>query len=198
YIFSQQTGENNGGVDQEVFRADFVYEPTDNLFFRLNVMDFSSEFTEPRVQDAMFRTFDEMKQIIGLPEFYGLAGAEPFSPENEWAGYPGGRVGFWENRSDITLPNTFETRQAIFDVRWDLSDSMSLQFTTSDTSQDGDQYVDWDNSPYGLVNDLNRSKLDVFSQEIQLTGGTDRIKWVGGVYYWEQETNSRNGRFQLE
>ena len=34
---------------------------------------------------------------------------------------------------------------------------------------------------------MNRSELDVFSQEMQLTGGRDRFEWLGGAYYWDQE-----------
>ncbi len=39
-----------------------------------------------------------------LPEFYGtVAGLEPFSRPNIQAGFPGGQVGQWENRSNITV-----------------------------------------------------------------------------------------------
>ena len=59
YIHSQTTGENGGGIDQQVFRGDIVFDATDNLDFRLNYQNDKSEFTEPRVQDAMFRTYDD-------------------------------------------------------------------------------------------------------------------------------------------
>jgi outer membrane receptor protein involved in Fe transport len=117
---------------------------------------------------------------------------------NEWAGYPGGRVGQWENRSDITVPNDYETDQATLQVDWDISDAMSLMFLTAHTEQEAISYTDWDNSPYGLVNDLNENALEVTSQEIQITGGNDRFTWVGGVYYWEQENHARGTRWQLE
>jgi iron complex outermembrane receptor protein len=172
--------------------------PTDRLDFRFNYSDNQSAFTEPRVQDAIFNTARDLGQLILISEFYGLAGAEPFTAQNLVAGFPGGRVGKWENRSDITRPNEYATRQSALNVNWDLSDSMNLQFTTAQTEQDADSYVDWDNSPYVLVNDYNRQRLEVFSQEIQLTGGGDRITWVGGLYYWDQKTINRNGRFSIE
>jgi hypothetical protein len=146
----------------------------------------------------MFRTYDEMRIVVGMPEFYRLAGAEDFfNPVNQQAGFPGGRVGEWENRSNITLPNVFDTQQMSFEATWDISDSMRLQFLTANTEQDSDSVVDWDNSQYDLVLDINRSKLDVFSQEIQLTGGNDRIEWLAGLYYWDQKTDNRNGRWQV-
>jgi len=210
YITSLTTGEAGGYIEQEVFRGDIVWEPTDKLSFRVNYQSDDNSFTEPRIQDAMFRTFDDPnpnwpKQIIGLPEFYTYVGTdyrgnpvEPFYvPANQVAGYPGGKVGQWENRSGTTLPNVYETEQESIEINWALTDSMSLQFLTAQTDQKADSVVDWDNSQYDLVLDMNRSELDVFSQEIQLTGGGDRIEWLGGVYYWDQELITRNGRWQV-
>jgi iron complex outermembrane receptor protein len=209
YIKSLTTGENGGGVDQQVFRGDIVFDVSDKLDFRLNYQQDRSEFTEPRVQDAMFRTYDDpnpnwVKILVGLPEFYTIVGndfrgnpVEPFfEPHRQVAGYPGGMVGKWENRSNSTLPNRYVTEQIALETNWRFSDSMSLQFLTASTKQDSDSVVDWDNSQYDLVLDINRSRLEVFSQEIQLTGGNDRIDWLAGIYYWDQKTRSRNGRWQ--
>jgi iron complex outermembrane recepter protein len=198
YIQNLTVDQKNGGVDQTVFRGDMVWTPTDRLDFRFNYQQNESTFTEPRVQDAIFDTFAEMGQGIGIREFYGLAGEEPFTPETQQAGYPGGRVGKWENRSDMTEPNHYLTEQASVEINLDLGDSMNLQFLTAKTDQDSDSWIDWDNSQYALVNDLNRSRLEVLSQEIQLTGGGDRIQWLAGVYYWDQKTLSRNARWVIE
>jgi outer membrane receptor protein involved in Fe transport len=210
YITSRTTGEDHGGIDQEVFRGDIVWTPTDNLDFRFNYQNDTNTFTEPRIQDAMFRTFDDPapgwgKSIIGLPEMYTYVGTdyrgnpvEPFfSPARQVAGYPGGIVGEYENRSNSVLPNSYETEQTSLETNWNITDNMSLQFLTAVTSQDADSVVDWDNSQYDLVLDMNRSQLDVFSQEIQLTGGGDRIEWLAGLYYWDQKTLTRNGRWQV-
>jgi iron complex outermembrane receptor protein len=210
YIYSLTTGENGGGISQEVFRGDIVWTPTEKLDFRLNYHSDASEFTEPRVQDAMFRTYDDpaptwVKSIIGLPEMYTYVGTdfrgnpvEPFfDPARQVAGYPGGVVGQWQNRSGTVLPNRFDTEQVSLETNYQLSDNMKLQFLTATTKQDSNQVVDWDNSQYDLVLDINRSKTDVFSQEIQLTGGRDRLEWLAGVYYWDQEIKARNGRWQV-
>jgi iron complex outermembrane receptor protein len=210
YVKSLTTGENGGGIDQQIFRGDISFTPNDRLDFRLNIQQDDSTFTEPRIQDAMFRTYDDPnpnwgKILVGLPEFYTHVGVdyrgnpvEPFfNPTNQQAGFPGGRVGERENRSGTTLPNVYGTEQTSLEVNWDISDNMSLQFLTASTQQDADSVVDWDNSQYDLVLDMNRSKLDVFSQEIQLTGGRDRFEWLAGIYYWDQTTVTRNGRWQV-
>ena len=210
YIHSQTTNEDGGNIDQQVLRGDIVWDATEKLSFRVNYQSDKSEFTEPRVQDAMFRTYDDpnpnwVKSIIGLPEMYTYVGTnylgqpvEPFFlPQNQVAGYPGGRVGQWENRSGTTLPNVYDTEQALIETNWTLTDNLSLQFLTAQTNQDADSVVDWDNSQYDLVLDMNRNELEVFSQEIQLTGGRDKFEWLAGVYYWDQENVARNGRWQV-
>ncbi|HZF28485.1 MAG TPA: TonB-dependent receptor [Gammaproteobacteria bacterium] len=210
YIDSLTTGEAGGYIDQQVFRGDVVWEPTDKLSFRFNYQSDENTFTEPRVQDAMFRTYDDpapawVKSIIGLPEMYTYVGqdfqgkaVEPFfNPLNQVAGFPGGKVGKWQNRSGTTLPNRFKTEQLSVETDWNFSENMKLQFLTATTDQHSNQVVDWDNSQYDLVLDINQQKLDVFSQEIQLTGGRGKVEWLGGVYYWDQKQNNRGMRWQV-
>jgi outer membrane receptor protein involved in Fe transport len=210
YVYSLTTGEYGGGVDQDVFRGDIVIDATENVDFRINFHNDESTFTEPRLQDAIFRTFDDpapgwVKSIIGLPEMYTYVGTdiagravEPFLvPANQVSGFPGGRVGENQNRSNSTLPNRYDTEQLSFEANWQITDNIGVQFLTADVAQDSDSVIDWDNSQYDLVLDMNRSELDVFSQEIQITGGNDRVEWLGGIYYWEQKQTSRNGRWQV-
>jgi iron complex outermembrane receptor protein len=198
YVRSLTTNQRHGGIDQQVFRGDIVWEPSDKLDFRLNYQDNEMSFTDPRVQDAIYDTFDQFRLTAALPEFYGLAGAEPFNRENQLAGYPGGRVGKWENRSEITVPNTYITEQISLETNWHVTDSISVQFLTATAEQDSTSYIDYDSSQYALVNDLSVSNLEVFSQEMQITGGGDRIQWVGGLYYWDQRTLTRGARWLIE
>jgi iron complex outermembrane receptor protein len=47
------------------------------------------------------------------------------------------------------------------------------------------------------VLDMNRSRWDTLTEEIQITGGNSRVDWLAGVYWWDQDTLARNGRWQL-
>ncbi len=114
------------------------------------------------------------------------------------AGYPGGQVGEWQNRSNITQPNDFQTKQFSSDATWQITDKMKLEFLTAQTDQQVYLNTDWDNSQWDLVDDVNQNHLRVFSQDIQLTGGGDRVKWVGGLYYWNQGNYARSTRYQVE
>jgi iron complex outermembrane recepter protein len=210
YITSLTTGQSGGQIDQQVYRGDIVWSPTDKLSIRFNYQDDKSQFLEPRVQDLMARTYDDpnpnwTKSIIGLPEMYTYVGTdfrgnpvEPFfNPVNQVANYPGGKVGKWQNRSGTTLPNDYDTNQGTIDVGWQLTDSMKLQFLSAVTRQEARSVSDWDNSQYDLVLDENLAKTDVFSQEIQLTGGGKKIQWLAGAYYWDQTIHARGFRWQV-
>jgi len=210
YIKSLTTNQNHGAINQDVLRADIVWQPVDRFNVRFNFQDNYSEYTEPRAQDAMFRTYDDpnpkwVKSLVGLPEFYTYVGTdaagrpvEPFFvPANQVAGYPGGKVGKWENRSNSVLPNRYSTTQSSMEATLDVTDDIKVVYLGALVDQDADSVVDWDNSQYDVVTDINRSVLDMESHELQITGSTKWFDWLAGAYTWDQTTRSRNGRWQV-
>ena len=199
YVHDITTNLNNGGINQQLFHGDILWTPTDKITWRFNYQTDHNAFTEPRVQDAVFHgTLAEAGNGIGSIDFYGLAGQAPFTAATQTAGYPGGQVCTWCGRSEITLPNTIDTKQFSSDVSINFGKAMKLEFITANTLQEVHDVIDWDNSQYDLVTDVDLNRLRVFSQEIQLTGGNDRVKWVGGAYYWTQQNRTRVTRYQLE
>ena len=199
YVKSLTTGASGGNIDQQIFRGDMLWTPTDKLTWRFNYQYDSNKSIEPRLQDAVFKgTYPQAGQAVGVPDLYEAAGAGAYNAITMTAGYPGGQVGEWQNRSNITQPNDFQTKQFSSDLTWQLTDKMKLQLVTAQTDQEVYLNTDWDNSQWDLVTDINQNHLRVFSQEVQLTGGGDRVKWVGGAYYWNQGNYARSTRYQVE
>jgi iron complex outermembrane receptor protein len=199
YVQSLTTGASGGNIDQQIFRGDMLWTPTDKLTWRFNYQYDSNKSIEPRLQDAVFKgTYPQAGQAVGVPDLYEAAGAGAYNAITMTAGYPGGQVGEWQNRSNITQPNDFRTKQFSSDLTWQLTDKMKLQLVTAQTDQEVYLNTDWDNSQWDLVTDINQNHLRVFSQEAQLTGGGDRVKWVGGLYYWNQGNYARSTRYQVE
>jgi iron complex outermembrane receptor protein len=200
YIHDLTTGLNNGGIDQKIVHGDILWMPTDKLTWRFNYQTDTNQFTEPRIQDAVFPgTLAEAGQGVGAIDFYGLAGQAPFNAMTQTAGYPGGQVGEWQDRSEVSLPNSIQTKQFSSDVTWDLSNALKLEFITAQTFQEAHNITDWDNSQYQLVEDVNQNRLRMTSQEMQISGGAGKVKWVGGAYYWNQLNHVRGfTRYQLE
>src|SRR5690606_34933293 len=86
YITSLSNGQHYGGMDQEVFRGDMLWTPTDRLSFRLTHTTDQNLITEPKVQDAIFNvhvipgpdnivgTDDDVQNWgVLMRDFYGLA-----------------------------------------------------------------------------------------------------------------------------
>jgi iron complex outermembrane receptor protein len=219
YITSLSNGQNYGGMDQEVFRGDMLWTPGDKVSIRLTHTSDTNLITEPKVQDAIFPTYaipgpdgvqgtadDVQNWGVLMRDFYGLAietnpaaypDALAFTPENMVSGYPGGSVGKWETRSDTRQPSRIGRESTNLDVTVDITDDISVQFLTAYTDVENDSILDWDGSAYEVVADLSRQRLDVFSEEIQISGGNDRVSWVGGIYYWDQESVTRADRRTL-
>jgi iron complex outermembrane receptor protein len=219
YIQSVSVDEDFGAMDQEVFRGDILWTPADRLQMRLTYTTDENLITEPKIQDAIFPTYaipgpdnvlgtDDDVQNWGvlMRDFYGLAietnpdaypGALAFTPENFVSGYPGGRIGKWETASSVRQPSRIQRDQTTFNVDLNLTDRMEIEFLTAYSEVETDLIYDWDGSDYEVVADLIRTRLDVFSEEIQLSGGGDRVNWLAGVYYWDQESVSRADRRTL-
>jgi iron complex outermembrane receptor protein len=206
YIQSLTVDRDYGRIDDEVLRGDVLWTPTDKLSLRFNYQSNKQTPTEARVQAAVFpelaQTFGigsapgAVRLAAGIIQLYTLAG-QPIDPHTQQAGFPGGQVGQWETRSEITVPDRINDEQLAVDIHWALTDTVNLQLLTAKTNQYQNTYVDWDNTQYNVFNDIFANDLDLVSQEIQLSGGTARIEWVAGAYYWEQQNVSRNPSYSM-
>jgi|SRR5882672_11202876 len=207
YIQSLTVDQKYGALEDDVLRADLLWLPTDKLSFRFNYQSNDSTTTEARVQSAVFpelsQTFGigaapgSVRLAAGIIQLYTIAG-QPITAQTQQAGYPGGQVGKWQSKSEITTPDKIFDEQLSVEVNWDLSDSLNLQFLTASTNQKTNTYVDWDNTQYTVFNDIFANKVDLFSQEIQLSGKSDRLDWVAGAYYWDQENVGRNPSYSIQ
>ena len=54
------------------------------------------------------------------------------------------------------------------------------------------QALDWDMTPFELVETYQNNKSALRSQEFQLSGSRGKIDWVGGYYYWTQTSDAHN------
>jgi iron complex outermembrane receptor protein len=195
YIRSLTTGVKGGGIDQSNLSGDILWTPTDKLDVRATYSRFDSSFVEPRVADAVWLGSAWFPATAGL--MYDNAGLS-YSQRSQMSGFAGGTVGKWENRSETTIPNNIVRDQATLDVKFALSDKIGLQFLTGATDMSTKVFVDYDNSQWGLVEDTSNSAVELLSQEIQITGGGDRIQWVAGLFYWDQSTRTRTVGYAFE
>ena len=207
YIQSLTVDRKYGGLDDEVLRGDLLWTPTDRLSFRFNYQSNNSTTSEARVQSAVFPSLSQtfgigaapgsVRLAAGIIQLYTIAG-QPITAQTEQAGFPGGQVGKWQSRSEITVPDKLLDQQLSMDINLALGKSMNLEILTARTYQDTNLYVDWDNTQYTVFNDIFANKLDLFSQEFQLSGKNGRVDWVTGAYYWSQQSYGRNPSYSVQ
>ena len=195
YITSITTGVKGGGIDQSTMRGDIVWTPTDKLDIRGQISEQHDSFIEPRVADAVW--LDTAFSPATAGKLYQNAGL-PYGQSSQMSGWAGGEVGLWENRSEITQPNEIVKDQASLDIKLALTDTLSIQFLTGYTDSTAKLFVDYDNSQYGLVEDTSNQHIHFVSQEMQISGGGDRVQWVAGAFYWDEFRRTRAVSYAFE
>ena len=71
-------------------------------------------------------------------------------------------------------------------LEWDLGE-MTLTSLTAYNKFERAEANDWDGGAYNDSSNINTTDLEVFSQEIRLSGGDEELNWILGGYYSSDE-----------
>jgi iron complex outermembrane recepter protein len=198
YITSKVTGFKTGNYEDEVLRADFIWEPTDRVTLRFNAQDDEIIANSPRVQTYIDPQIAYNSGFqMGLAEAYDIASGGHWNCSYACAGFPGGRLSEWESTSEITVPSRQEIEQQTVDLRIDITDRLAFQYLLGNTYVDARTYNDWDSGEFNFYIDYFNNETELTSHEFQFSGGGDRINWVGGAYVWNQDNRSRNPAWSM-
>ncbi|HEY8518547.1 MAG TPA: TonB-dependent receptor [Gammaproteobacteria bacterium] len=219
FIRSVTVPRSLGNQDDQLLRADILWEPTDNFSLRFTANDEDKRGTEPRIvritneNNAQYIRYNV---LAGNPEYLARALAvDPnfpespfkslfpsccFSPETHMPGYPGGELGKWQTKSD-TPPNGVrrDVQYYTLTAQWRISDNLSFEAIMSDWELNRQQDVDFDGSEFTFTTDTNRSLDENDTLELHLTGNNfnGRINWLAGFYSLEEHTKSRTYRWTM-
>jgi iron complex outermembrane receptor protein len=198
YVTSLTTGFKTGGFEDRVGRADFIWEPTDRVSLRFNAQSDRIVETQSRVNTFIDPQIGYNSGFqMGLSLAYDIASGGKWNCHYTCSGYPGGLLGKWESRQDITVPSRQWLDQQSLDLKIDLTDTVKFQYLYGHTKQDTRQYNDWDAGEFNFYIDYFLNTLDLHSHEFQFSGGNDRFTWVGGLYQWSQTGRARNPAFSM-
>jgi iron complex outermembrane receptor protein len=198
YITSKTTGFKTGNFEDEVIRADFIWEPSDRVSLRFNAQSDTIVANPPRVQTYIDPQIAYNSGFqVGLAEAYDIASGGRWNCRYACAGYPGGRLGKWESTSEITVPSRQWLEQQTVNLRVDLTDRIGFEYIVGDTYVDSRTYNDWDAGEFNFYIDYFNNETELTSHEFQFTGGNDRFSWVGGAYFWDQSDRGRNPAWSM-
>lgn len=198
YISSKTTGVKTGGYEDELFRADFMWEPSDRVSLRFGTQEDDIVSSTARVQTWIEPQIAWNSGFqVGLAEAYDIASGGRWNCITACSGWPGGQLGEWEGTSEITVPSRTWLEQDTLDLNVEISDNVAFQYLYGDTFVDNRTYNDWDSGPFNFFIDYFNNETQLESHEFQFSGGNDRFSWVAGYYTWDQENRARNPAWSM-
>lgn len=185
--------EGVGTRDDLLLRGDLLWEPTDTFSARLTYFDGDQRSTDGRTTRISNPDQIHLRAFNALLTMPGLNPPAPqYDRENYQAGY--GVVDQWETRGLVPKDSQYVRRKDwTATLEWSISDRMSLTSMTGYREQAIGGIRESgaaDMLPLNL--DANNSELELFSQEIHLTGSvSDNVNFLVGAYYSDTVDKSR-------
>ncbi len=203
-----KTTQSNKGWQKSVTRDDKLGELNTTAIRALFNVDISEDvkillnfhYVNDKSDNKANTVYDG--SIAGLGEF-----ALPYTPLDDyvfganagatppWYSIGDNRAADWTN--SYTSPHTGRTfnlrphrdnqlKGLSAKLEWDLG-NLNLSSITAYDKFDREEANDWDGGFYNDSSNINTTKLEVFSQELRLSGQSDDLLWIAGLYYsWDE------------
>jgi len=180
----------------------------ENLDKKSFLVALSADLTESITLDYTFDWSDADQR----PTFSQIVSVSPnniFDPSSPaYVGFPGGPGQFFGFPLDIYTNSDRQFTASVDGAAFERSRVQGHNLTATYDSELGelksitsyrklswDDALDLDGSPLPLAHTQRLSDYDSFSQELQLTGGTGRLNYVLGAYYFEDDGFTNNPQF---
>jgi iron complex outermembrane receptor protein len=183
YVDSIVVDESYGAQDDQVVRALLQWKPTERF---TSLFTLQSSRTDTNMQAAvLFDAVDNAGFGRNLPGTYTLAGL-PFTDEL----YAFGLREEWKSAANYQGPGSvIDIDSLTADLTWDINDSMTFRSITNTRELSRGSMADSDATFYHAFDWWYYDEQDERTQEFQLLGSNDRLSWVVGLYYNEQDLN---------
>lgn len=127
--------------------------------------------------------------VGGAGELYGRpAGADYFG----WID-PDGNGNYFSSDFAFKDQDHVDTWGINLRGEFELSDSVTINTVTDYKNYDKLLFIDVDAGPANQLANYAGVDADQFSQEVRISGSSDRLEWVTGLYFLKIDTNSING-----
>jgi iron complex outermembrane receptor protein len=195
---STTSGDELGEKDAYAVRGIANFNFTDNLRVQA-IAHYVNDESDNRANtpyDGRDEGLDPFNNPYTPLEDYFLPTGSNFGETPPWYATDDNEAAGWTNSytSPIT-GRTFDLRPqrdnelkgASIRLDWDLG-NMTLTSITGYNDFEREEANDWDGGFYNDSSNINTTDLDVFSQEIRLTGEWgDDVTWIGGLYYSDDD-----------
>ncbi len=186
---------DGGEIDQLFGRLSLLFQPSENFNARVEVhggRDKSDNWPFALIPAGADTDNDGVPDVI-CDEFArgdvaaaqrNCLAADPFGSGNTFNDTDGDA---YTNNLNAIGQSFSESVGATVEMNWELSNMLVTSLTGWDDFRRKDE-VDEDAGPTTALDDVRRSEVDQFSQEIRLTSLTSaNIQWLAGLYYSTDE-----------
>lgn len=199
FVSSVLTDNKYGDVNDELYRADFLWTPVESLRFRYNVEASNTDRKGPArvVAELGSQTFATIggRNVASYPiaQVYANIGIS-FTPQAIVSGYPGGELGQYDTKIGAEKQGlVIDQMRHTLDASWDINDTFTVRSITGYKDLMRFTQTDLDGSRQVYVNERETGlKAYSFGQELQLLGSHERVDWVLGAFYQSEYNRSRN------
>jgi iron complex outermembrane receptor protein len=186
-----------GDVNDELYRADFLWTPTESLSVRYNIEDTRTNRNGPArvlknigtasvLSGGTFSTYPQAQAYINAFGVY-------FNNQNNVSGYPGGVLGEYQTKIGWENPGlVIDVMRHTLDASWDVNDWLRLRSISGyrDTMRAVQTDFDGAQEVFMLERDF-RAKSMQFTEELQILGTHEKFDWVLGGYYSKENNRGR-------
>jgi len=116
-------------------------------------------------------------------------------PGGDFFGYIDPDGDGWRTSGDFAFEDQGVTEATGIQGRleWDLAGGAQIVAITDWKNYQKALFIDVDSAPVNQLANFGQVDADSLSQEIRISGESDRTRWVAGVYYLNIDTDSDNG-----
>ena len=188
YVKNRFSGvKDPNDADSIAGRVQLAMTPTDSVDLLFNVHYSEEDSVDGSWQHQATQTAGPLGDIsVPLP-----AGVDLYAtcPGCDGFGYRDTDGDPWAGDYDRGAPLEVKNTGGSLNLQWDLSDGVTLTSITAFENYERYFGEDTDLGPIAGIVPTFDSEIDQFTQEIRLAGGSDTLRWVGGLYYFESEAD---------
>ncbi|NND66239.1 MAG: TonB-dependent receptor, partial [Halioglobus sp.] len=193
--------ERDGFVDNKGAGKDWGMEDRSNITADLHwdagdTVSVDYKFEQSNIEDtarlSQILRFDGTQPLAGIIQFTDPTLNSQGQPQDTGSDRKARATSFdTQERGDI------EIEAHTLNLGWDINETLTLRSITG--YRDFDAFTQNSQTPttslagvFSVTNGMPVTEFEQFSQEFQLLVNTDTVNWVGGLYYYEDESEENN------
>ena len=187
-------GVDSGDLDDQNLRADFYFEPNET---------FDARYSWDRVTFERNGVARVLHSLLPPPPgfpftlitMYDMFGFPPVAEATDYSTSAG--IGEWNIASSkmVSGADTHDLDQHSLTLSWDVNEAIQIRSLTGYRTSGSRNYGETDGTRYQVFDEINYVDGETFSQEIQLLGSTNQLRWVAGYYHRESDNRDRRVLF---